>query len=72
MANATATVPAAASPIAVRNGMPTTASPQSAMMTLRPANTTELPAVPADRPADSSGSMPSSRWPRWRARMNSA
>ena len=42
----------------VRNGMPTTARPHSAMMTVRAAKTTELPAVPAARATASSGGMP--------------
>ena len=52
---ATATVPAAARPITVRNGMPTTASPASAMTTVAPAKTTAEPAVPTARPAASVG-----------------
>ncbi len=55
---ATATVPAAASPIDVRNGMPTTESAASAMTTVRPANTTAEPAVPTARPAACSPSEP--------------
>ena len=51
---ATATVPAAARPITVRNGMPTTDRPASAMTTVAPAKTTAEPAVPTARPAASS------------------
>jgi hypothetical protein len=58
-------------PITVRNGMPTTASPDRAMTTVRPAKTTADPAVPTARPADSSGSMPVASWVRCRLRMNS-
>ena len=58
MSTATATVTAAARPIWVRNGMPTTDSAASAMTTVRPAKTTADPAVPTARPAASSGSRP--------------
>jgi hypothetical protein len=58
MSTAMATVAAAARPISVRNGMPTTESPASAITTVRPANTTADPAVPTARPAASSGSPP--------------
>ena len=54
MSTATATVPAAARPIWVRNGMPTTDSAARAMTTVRPAKTTAEPAVPTARPAASS------------------
>ncbi|MNR38821.1 hypothetical protein D3C85_1569560 [compost metagenome] len=37
---------APAMPIAVRNGTPTKENPTSAIMTVIPANTTALPAVP--------------------------
>ncbi|MNC53266.1 hypothetical protein D3C75_1026590 [compost metagenome] len=37
---------AAASPIAVRNGIPTTLIPARPIITVTPANTTALPAVP--------------------------
>ena len=50
--------------------MPTTASPDSAMTTVRPAKTTAEPAVPTARAADSSGSMPEASWVRCRDRMN--
>ncbi len=56
---ATATVPAAARPITVRNGMPTRASPASAMTTVPPAKSTAEPAVPRARPAASGGGTPS-------------
>jgi hypothetical protein len=51
--------------------MPTTARPESAMTTVRPAKTTADPAVPTARAADSSGSMPVASWVRCRDRMNS-
>ena len=47
---------AAARPMTVRNGMPTTVSPHSAMITVRAAKTTELQAVPTASRTDSSGS----------------
>ncbi len=72
MSTATATVPAAASPIWVRNGMPTTDSPARAIMTVRPANTTADPAVPTARPAASRGSRPRVSSCRYRETMNSA
>ncbi len=46
MSTATTMVAAAAMPIWVRNGMPTTNRPASAMTTVRPAVTTAEPAVP--------------------------
>jgi hypothetical protein len=55
----------------VRNGIPTTARPESAMTTVSPAKTTADPAVPTARAADSSGSMPDASWVRCRDRMNS-
>jgi hypothetical protein len=51
MTTAMATVSAAARPIWVRNGTPTTESAASAITTVRPANTTAEPAVPTGRPA---------------------
>ena len=45
ISTATATVPAAASPITDRNGIWTTTRPTSAMITVSPAKTTALPAV---------------------------
>jgi hypothetical protein len=68
---ATATVPAAARPITVRNGMSTTARPASAMTTVTPANTTAEPAVPTARAAASCGTRPSTRFCRCREVMNS-
>ena len=65
------TAPAAATPMIVRNGMPTTASPHSAMMTVAAANTTEPPAVPAASPTAWSGGIPRSTPSRCRAMMNS-
>ncbi len=67
---ATATEAAAARPMTVRNGMPTTLSPHSAMITVRAAKTTELPAVPIASGTDSSGVMPVSRLARCRDRTN--
>ena len=58
MRTAVRTVPAAASPITVRNGMPTTDNAASAMITVHPANTTAVPAVPTAIAADSAGDSP--------------
>jgi hypothetical protein len=58
MRTAVRTVPAAANPITVRNGMPTTDKAASAMITVQPANTTAVPAVPAAMAADSAGESP--------------
>ena len=69
MSSATVTDAAAARPITVRNGMPTTVSPHSAMITVRAAKTTELPAVPMASGTDSSGVMPLSRLVRCLYRM---
>ena len=55
------TVPAAAMPITVRNGMLTTSRPTRAMTTVAPANTTALPAVAVACAAASRPSMPSCR-----------
>ncbi|SLH71324.1 Uncharacterised protein [Mycobacteroides abscessus subsp. abscessus] len=52
-ANAAATAPPR--PMKVRNRTPTMLRPASAMMTVRPANTTAEPAVPNAVPAASSG-----------------
>ena len=71
-ATATRTANAAATPMTLRNGMPTTSSPSSAMMTVSPANTTAPPAVATDSAALSSGSCPRASWVRWRERMNRA
>lgn len=68
---ATVTVPAAARPITVRNGMPTTARPARATTTVAPAKTTAEPAVPTARPTASSGESPSSRFCRCREVMKS-
>ncbi len=65
---ATSTPTAAATPIALRNGMPTTRSPSRAMTTVPPANTTALPAVATAVAADSSGVMPCASCVRWRER----
>ncbi len=59
MKTAIATVPAAAMPIFVSIGMLTTARPTRAMMTVSPAKTTAVPAVPTARPAASWRSRPS-------------
>ncbi len=70
ISSATATDDAAARPMTVRNGMPTTVRPHSAIITVRPANTTALPAVPTASGTDSSGVMPLSRLVRCLDRMN--
>ena len=70
ISSATETEAAAARPMTVRNGMPTTVRPHSAMITVRAANTTELPAVPTASGTDSSGVMPLSRLVRCLDRMN--
>ena len=67
-----ATVPAAARPITVRNGIPTTDSPASAISTVSPAKTTAVPAVPVALAIDSSIGMPAFTWLRCRETMNSA
>ena len=51
--------------------MPTTVRPHSAMITVRAAKTTALPAVPMASGTDSSGVMPLSRLARCRDKMNS-
>ncbi|CAM5523549.1 hypothetical protein SCHAM137S_01875 [Streptomyces chartreusis] len=61
MNTATTTAPAAARPILVSIGMPTTDSPASAMTTVSPAKTTAEPAVPAASPAASWGVRPLAR-----------
>ncbi len=66
------TATAAPTPMTERNGMPTTSSPSRAMITVTPANTTALPAVPTAIAADSSGSSPRANCVRCRDRMNSA
>ena len=70
ISSATVTEAAAARPMTVRNGMPTTLSPHSAMITVRAAKTTALPAVPMARGTDSSGVMPLSRLVRCLDKMN--
>ncbi len=52
--------------------MPTTESAARAIITVAPANTTALPAVPTARPAASCGSSPAARFSRWRVVMNRA
>jgi len=71
-ATAMAIAVAAAIPICARNGTPVTTSATSAMITVEPANTTALPAVPVALAAASRGSRPSPMFWRWRDRMNSA
>ena len=70
ISSATVTDAAAARPMTVRNGMPTTVRPHSAMITVRAAKTTELPAVPMASGTDSSGVMPLSRLVRCLDKMN--
>ena len=70
ISSATVTEAAAARPMTVRNGMPTTVRPHSAMITVRAAKTTELPAVPMASGTDSSGVMPLSRLVRCLDKMN--
>ena len=67
---AVSTVAAAASPIAVRNGTPTTLNPASAITTVAPANVTAEPAVAVARAIDSSGSIPAASCVRCRELMN--
>ena len=59
-------------PMIVRNGMRVTASPTSATITVRPANTTAEPAVATERAAASSGSIPWRTWSTCREMMNRA
>ena len=72
MSTASVTVNAAASPITVRNGMPTTLSAASAMNTVSPANNTAEPAVPVARAMDSATGIPAITCLRCRDTMNSA
>ena len=72
MTTAMPTPTAAATPIVVRNGMPATASPLRAIITVRPANTTAEPAVATASATDSSASIPADSWSRWREVMNRA
>jgi hypothetical protein len=72
MATAKTTAAAADRPIVVRKGMRTTDRPDSAMTTVRPANTTAVPAVAVARAADSATVIPADSWDRCRATMNSA
>ncbi len=62
--------PAATRPIVRRKGMPTTLRPHSATMTVAPANTTALPAVPTAVATDSSIGLPASSWDRCLDKMN--
>ena len=67
-----ATVTAPKTPITVRNGTLEMLRPTSAITTVRPANTTAEPAVPTERAADSSMSIPVASWSRCLERMNRA
>lgn len=58
---ATVTAPAAARPILVSVGMPTTDKPASAITKVTPAKTTADPAVPTVTPAASCGGRPRPR-----------
>ena len=58
MTTAMPTPTEAATPIVVRKGMPATASPLRAIITVRPANTTADPAVATASATDSSASIP--------------
>ena len=71
-AMAMSTAKAAPTPMTERKGTPTTSRPSRAMMTVAPAKTTALPAVPTATAADSSGSIPCASCARWRDRMNRA
>lgn len=66
------TAPAAATPMTLRNGMPTIMRPSRAIMTVTPAKTTALPAVPTAVAVDSSGSIPFASCVRWRDTTKSA
>ena len=66
------TANAAATPMVLRNGIPTTKRPRSAMITVMPAKTTALPAVATAVAADSSGVTPRANCVRCLDRMNSA
>ena len=70
ISKATVTEAAAARPMTVRNGMPTMVRPHSAMITVRAAKTTELPAAPMASGTDSSASSPLSRLVRCLDKMN--
>jgi hypothetical protein len=69
---ATTMVAAAARPISVRNGMPATARPASAITTVRPAVTTADPAVPTAMATASGTGRPRRNSCRNRVTMNSA
>ena len=58
MTTAMPTPTEAATPIVVRKGMPATARPLRAIITVRPANTTAEPAVATASATDSSASIP--------------
>ena len=64
------TAAAATRPIVRRKGMPTTLRPTSATITVAPANTTALPAVPTAVATDSSIGLPASSWDRCLDKMN--
>ncbi|OUE29776.1 hypothetical protein BFL35_13525 [Clavibacter michiganensis] len=69
---ASSTAKAAPSPITVRNGICTTSSPSSAMITVTPAKITALPAVATAVAAERSTGMPLASCVRCRMRMNRA
>ena len=69
---AIAIAPAAAMPIWARNGVPVISRATSAIMTVEPAKTTALPAVPVASAIESAMRIPSRTCVRWRERMNSA
>ena len=67
-----ATIIAEPQPIVVSIGMPATCRLAIATTTVMPANSTDSPAVAFARPTASGTGMPSARFCRCRARMNSA
>ncbi|CPU66567.1 Uncharacterised protein [Mycobacteroides abscessus] len=69
---ASPTPTAAATPMTVRNGMPATPRPTSAIMTVRPAKMTAEPAVATARAVASSTLRPVASSSRCRDTMNSA
>ena len=68
----TATITAVAQPIAVIIGIPDTCSPTIATMTVRPAKSTDSPAVAFARPTATGTGMPSAMFWRCRLKMNKA
>nr|WP_230423527.1 hypothetical protein [Streptomyces radicis] len=69
---ANATAPAAARPMDVSIGTPARVRPTRAMMTVRPANSTALPAVAVATAIDSAIAMPRVSWARCRETMSRA